>query len=72
MRLREIKDVEIITQGGSVRGVVVVAEDGELLSDASGSLGNVREEVLRFPLREFPNESRGVGADGIEVAQRDG
>lgn len=47
----EVHDVEVVAERGAIGGVVVVAEDGELLSDALGGLGDVWEEVLRFALR---------------------
>lgn len=57
VRSGEIAYMKIVAKGGSVRCIIVVAEDGELLSDTLGRLCDVREEVLRLALRKFSNEA---------------
>ena len=58
--------MDVVTLGGAVRGVVVAAEDHELLAAAHGNLGNERNEVIRDALRVFADPARGMGPTGLK------
>ena len=72
MRPRQVHDVDIVANAGSVRRVVVIAEDAQLGPDPGGRLREVGHEVLRRTCGAFADLGRGVCADGVEVAQQDG
>ena len=69
--LGQVVDVDVVADAGSVRSVVIVAEDGQLLAYAGRCLGQVWHEVLRHSVGEFADAGRRVCADGVEVAQQD-
>ena len=67
----QVDDVDVVTQAGAVGRVVVVAEDRKAFAQSGGRLGDVGHQILRHAARQFADERRGVGADGVEVAQCD-
>ena len=65
----EVDDVDVVADAGAVGGVVVVAEDLQLLPAADGHLGDERHQVVRDALRVLTDAPGPVGAHGVEVAQ---
>ena len=68
MRLREIGDLDIVAEAGSVRRRVIGAEDVEMLTSSEGRLygdfnevGSVARRLAGAPLR--------VGTRYVEIAQ---
>ena len=68
MRIREIGDVDVVADGGAVRGRVVVAEDGDLVQTAHRGEDCPRDEVC-FGLVALADLAVGVAAAGIKVSE---
>ena len=71
MGASQIHHVDIVADVRTVGCGVVVAEDREALADAGSGLRHERHKVLRYTARQLTDQSRGVGTDGVEVAQSD-
>eukprot|EP00968_Pinguiococcus_pyrenoidosus_P014937 scaffold1370_cov271-Pinguiococcus_pyrenoidosus.AAC.5 len=67
--LGQVHHVNVVPHARAVRGVVVVAEDAELLSPPDGDLAHVGHEVVGGAMRVFADEPRRVGAHGVEISQ---
>ena len=48
--LSQVDDVDVVADARAVGGVVVITEDAELLTDASGGLRQIGDEVLRHTI----------------------
>ena len=70
MAFSQIDDVDVVTHAGAVRGVIVVAEDGQLLAAADGDLRDVGHQIVRNAVRILTDQAGFVRADGVEVAQQ--
>ena len=70
MALGQINDVDVIAYAGSIRGIVVVTEDGQLFASADGDLRDVRHQVVRNAVRVFTDQAGFVRADGVKVAEQ--
>ena len=57
----------LLTTGTFLAGLIHIG----LTHLPGGRLGDVGHQILRHAARQFADERRGVGADGVEVAQRD-
>ena len=66
VRIREIGDVDIVANGGTVRGRVVAAEDGDFVEMAQGGKDCPRDEV-RLGFVALADLAVGVAATGVEV-----
>ena len=71
MALRQIHDVNVVTQSRSVRRVEMVAEDRQRLPLTRGHLRNERHQVVRNAVRLLADQAARVRAHGIEVPQPD-
>ena len=60
--------VDIISDAGSVGGVVVVAEYVKLFQLAYGNLGDVGHQVIGDTVGVLADGSALMGTDGIEIA----
>ena len=69
MGLSQIHHVQIITDAGSVRCGVILAEDAQSLATACGHLGDEGEEVVGNSQWVFTDLSARMSANGIEIAQ---
>src|SRR6201985_3851866 len=74
VRVRQVRDVDVVADAGAVRGRVVVAVHHELVALAAGDLEHDRDQVgLRgVPLAQAAALLRQHGAGRVEVAQRRG
>ena len=70
MAVSQIQDVEVVTDGSAVVGVVVVAEDHQLLALAGGDLGQEGQQVVGDTLGVLAHDAGGVGTGGVEVAEQ--
>ena len=70
MSLGQVGDVDVITDGGAVFRGVIVAEDGEVGPTADSDLCEVREEIVGDAKGIFAEGTAGMGAGGIEIAER--
>ena len=66
----EVLDVDVVAHAGAVDGVVVVAEDAELLALAHRDLGDERHQVVGDAGRVLADRPGLVRADRVEVAQQ--
>ena len=71
MSLSQVDYINEVADAGSVRSIVVVAEDCKLLADAHSGLCYVRDEVVGYTVRQLADECRRVSTDWVEVAQND-
>ena len=69
--LGQVDDVDVVADARPVGRRIVVAEDREALAQSGGRLRDVGHEVLRHAARQLADQRRGVGADGVEIAQCD-
>ena len=70
MGICQINHMDVISDATSIWGIVIVTENCQLLSNACGSLGEERNQVLRSTHRQFPNFCTWVCSYWIEVTQR--
>ena len=70
MTLCEVNYVDVITDAGPVRCVVVIAEYVDALALAGSYLRDVREKVVRDALGIFADEAARVCADRVEIAEQ--
>ena len=67
----EVHDVDVVANGGSVAGRVVVAVDLKGSTQARCALGNERNQVLGYAERKLTNARRSMCSDRVKVAQGD-
>ena len=72
MSLGQVGDVDVITDGCAVFRGVIVAEDGEVGPTAYSDLREVRKEIVGDAKGIFAEGAAGMGASGIEIAERGG
>ena len=70
MAAGEIDDMDVIAHAGAVVGVVVVAENAQILELADGGLRDIGHEVIRYAPGILADETAGMSADGVEIAQQ--
>ena len=70
MTLREVDYVDIITDAGPVRCVVVIAEYVDALTLAGGYLCDVREKVVRDALGILADKTARMCTDRVEIAEQ--
>ena len=56
MSLRQIDDIDIISQAGAVFGRIIVSKDAQALTLTDGCLGDERNEVVRNPTRKLSDK----------------
>ena len=69
MSLGQVHHVDVVPDSGAVRGVVVVAEYGQVGSTTHGHLRHVGHEIVRGSVGVLADHSARVGADGVEVPE---
>ena len=67
----KIHDMNVIPHTGSVRRIIIVSEDTQLLQLADRNLRNVGHKVVRNALRVFSDHPRRMCADRVEVTKQD-
>lgn len=67
--LGEVDDVDIIADGGTVAGRVVVSKDQELVAITGGDFAEEREQIKGNTLGVLAHDASGVGTAGVEIAQ---
>ena len=70
MALGQVHHMDVIPHAGAVRGVVVVAENMQLLQLAHRDLGDVGDQIVGDTVRVLADETAVVGADRIKIAQQ--
>ena len=70
MTLCKINHVDIVTDTGSVRSIIVVAIYVKLLQLADSNLCDVRHQVIRNAVRVLAHRSGLMRTDRIEVAKQ--
>ena len=65
----KVDDVDVVANGGSVTGRVVVAVDLKGSAQAGRTLGDEGHQVLGHAKRKLSDAGRRMGSDGVEVAQ---
>ena len=68
---REIDHVDIITHAGSVRRIVVVTENRQMVQLTDRNLRDIWHQIIGDPGGIFPDEAGGMRSDRIEVAKKD-
>ena len=68
---RQIDHVDEVAYARTIRSVVVVTKDCELLANTGSSLRQVRDKVVRHTIWQLPYQCRWVSAYGVEIAQDD-
>lgn len=69
--IHQVHDVDIVTDAGAIRGVVVIAKYAEEGALTMGDLGDIGHEVVGDAVGALTNEAAGVGPYRVEVAQAD-
>ncbi len=67
----EIHDMDVVTDAGTIRCVIVVAEDIDLRKLSNGHLCHVWQQIVRDALRILADETRLVGTDRVKVTKQD-
>ena len=68
--VRQIADMDVIPHPGAVVGIVVTAKNTQFFVAAERCLSHIGKQVVGNAGRVFPDAARGIGTDGIEVAQK--
>ena len=71
MSLCEVNHIDVVADTCSVRCVIVIAEDGQLLADAHSGLSDVGNKVVGHSVRQLADFGRGMSTNRIEIAQND-
>ena len=71
MRTGQVGHIDVIADRRAVRGIVIVAENAQALAKPRSRLGNEGHQVHRYPLGQFADQSRRMGADRVEITQCD-
>ena len=71
MGLREVYDVDVVTEAGSVLGRIVIAEDAQAFAFSNRGLSDERHEIVRHTARKLADKGRRMGSDRVEVAKGD-
>ena len=67
--LSQILDMNVITNSSSIRRVVIIAKDRQEFTAADGDLLHEWHQVVRNSIGTLTDGARGVGADGVEIAE---
>ena len=70
MSFRKVHHVNIVAHARAVPCRIIVAENVQPFQLAHGHLSDVRNEVVRDSVRIFPDKSRRMRADRVEVSQK--
>ena len=70
MAAGQIHNMNIIAYTGAVRRVIVISEDADLRQLADCNLRNIRQQIVRNPLRILTDHTALMCADRIEVAKQ--
>ena len=62
--------MDVVTDSGSVMGIIIVPEDTQTFQLADRNLGNIGNQVVRNPLRVLSDPSGLMGPDRIEVTEQ--
>ena len=65
----QVHHMDIVPDGRTIRGVVVIAIDIQALPDSGCCLGDEGDQVVGYPNGKLTDQGRFVGAYGIEVSQ---
>ena len=63
---REVDNVDVIAHARAVVGVVVIAEDAQMVAAADGDLRNERHEVVGDALRVLADEPASCAPMGLK------
>ena len=69
MSLCKVHYVDVVSYATSVRSVVIVSKDAQVVSDSGSRLGYERYQVLGHSSWEFAYECGRMGTYGVEVSQ---
>ena len=67
MSFRQIDDIDIVADGGSVGRIVVVAEYAEFLVYTGYDLHKIRNKIIGYSVGQFSYLCGGVGSNGIKI-----
>src|SRR5271165_345588 len=65
----QIRDMDIVSDTGAIRCVVIAAKNVEAFAPSNRNLGNERNEIVRNALGIFADQAALMGADRIEVTK---
>ena len=71
MSLGEVNYIDVVADAGSIRSIIIVTEDGELLADTHSSLSYVRNQVVWHTVWQLTDFCRWMSTDWVEVSQDD-
>ena len=69
MPLGEVHHVDVVPDAGSVRSLIVVSENPEMVKLPHRHLGDVGHQVVRDAVRVLADKPALVGANRVEVAE---
>ena len=70
MAFGQVDDVDVISDAGSINGLVIVSEDTEEWEFADRNLSDIWHEVIRQAIRIFAKKSGWVASDWVEVSKQ--
>ena len=71
MASRQIYHMDIISDTGAVRCIIVISENTQFRQLSNRHLHDIRHEIVRNSVRTLPEQAALVSPDGIEIAQKD-
>ncbi len=70
MPLCKVNHMDVITNSGTVRCVVIISVDMELFQLADCNLRNIRHQIVRYAIGILTHGAGFVRADRIKIAQK--
>ena len=67
MTVCQVYNVDVVTDAGSVRSVVVIAKDAKTYQLAHSHLRDIREQIVRDTLRVLSDTAGFMSSDRVKV-----
>ena len=67
----KVDHVDVVTYSGSVRCIIIIAEDAQAFQFSDGNLCDIWDQVVRDSLRILSDETALMSSDRIEVTEQD-
>ena len=71
MCFSQVNDIDKVTDTRTVRCIIIVTKHAKFLTDTDGCLGQIWNQVLRNPVRQFTQQCSRMRTNRVEIAQHD-
>ena len=70
MAVCQVNNMDVVTDTGAVRGIIIIAKYAEAYQLADCHLGNIWKKIVRDSLRIFTDTSGFMGSDRVKVTEQ--